>query len=269
MEKAKSLSADAFIFDLEDAVSVDDKAVARERVHAALEGGGYGRREVLVRVNGFDTEWAKDDVAGLAGTAFDALVVPKVESDATLAQVRESLVRAGHPNMPIWPMIETPRGLLRLEEIAGSQHGIGCLIMGTSDLSKELRLPIDDGRIGLLAHLSHAIAIARAFDLDILDGVHLAVRDQASFERVCEQGRRLGFDGKTLIHPSQIDFANQTFGPDSQEAESARAIIEAWEGARAEGRGLVVLDGRLVENLHYDAALRTVSLLDAIAERLG
>ena len=267
LEKARGLAADGCIFDLEDAVAEDAKALARDQVAAAVAAGGYGRREILVRVNGLTTPWGEADLAAAAGMAIDGVVLPKVESAATVRQAEATLAAAGaSAGCLIWCMLETPLGVLRAEEVASSSRRIGGLIMGTSDLTKDLGAQHVRDRSPLLAALGHCLLAARAFGLTILDGVHLDLADDEDFLAECRQGRVLGFDGKTLIHPKTIAAANEVFAPSPEEIEWSRRIILAHGEALAAGQGLALVDGKLIENLHVENARRLVALADGIAE---
>src|SRR5581483_1668088 len=250
LEKARTLPADGLIFDLEDAVAPEAKPAARAAVAAALAAGGYGRRELVLRVNPPASPWGADDLAAAAAMPLDAVLLPKVESAAEAAAAAARL-----PGRPIWCMIETPRGVLAAAEIAAAPQ-VAALVMGTSDLGKELRARETADRLALLA--------ARAQGIAALDGVHLDLADADGFTAACRQGRALGFDGKTLIHPNQIAAANAAFGPDAAEVTQARRLIAAYEAARAAGQGIVVVDGRLVENLHVAEARRILALAAAI-----
>jgi citrate lyase subunit beta/citryl-CoA lyase len=268
LEKARSLPADGLILDLEDAVAPEAKALARRQVADAVKAGGFGRREVVVRVNGLDTEWAGDDIAAVANIGADAILFPKIQSAADVLQAILLLEQAGAPSaLPIWIMAETPRCILNMDSIAGASPRLTCIVAGTSDLGRELRIRPTPARDGAVGALTMIVLAARAHGLDALDGVHLDLADEAGYEAVCRQGRDLGFDGKTLIHPKQIDAANRAFAPTPAELEAARAILAAWKEARAEGKGMVVVSGRLVEKLHVDEAERLIALNDAIAAR--
>jgi citrate lyase subunit beta/citryl-CoA lyase len=270
LAKAKSLPADALIFDLEDAVAPDAKASARDQVCAAVREGGYGAREIIVRVNALATAWGQADLAAVAAVAIHAVLIPKVESADAVRQVLAVLDDAGGPSdLPIWCMMETPRAMLHAEEIAAADPRIGCLVMGTSDLAKELHAAHTPERLPMITALGLCLLAARACGLAILDGVHLDLEDAAGFAASCRQGAELGFDGKTLIHPKQIDPANAAFAPDAEALARARRIIEAHEQAARAGRGVVVVDGRLVENLHVVEARRQVQLAEAIAAMGG
>ena len=265
LEKARELPADGLILDLEDAVSPDAKDLARRQIVEALTEGGYGSREVVIRINGLDTAWGREDLTAVARIGADAILFPKVESPEAVQAAAAALDEAGAPaDLPIWIMPETPRGILHIDSIAGSHPRLAVIVMGTSDLAKELRVPHTAERLGLLTALSLCVMAARAHDLEILDGVHLDLNDAAGFRAACEQGRDLGFDGKTLIHPKQLEAANQVFAPTAQSLENARTIIQAWEQARAEGKGVVVVNGRLIENLHVEEARRSLALDEAI-----
>ena len=253
MEKARTLPCDVVILDLEDAVAPDSKAAARRQVAEAVEAGGFGRREVVIRVNGADTPWGAEDLAMATASPCDAVLLPKVEAAPKL--------RLGKP---LWCMVETSRGVLRAEAIAAAE-GVECLVMGTSDLTSDLRSRHSSDRLAMLASLSLCLLAARAHGRAILDGVHLGLDDEAGLVRACAQGRELGFDGKTLIHPKQIEAANAAFGPSETEIAHARRAIAAHEQAEREGKGVVVLDGRLVENLHVAEARRTLALAEAVA----
>ncbi|HET6521374.1 MAG TPA: CoA ester lyase [Geminicoccaceae bacterium] len=268
LEKARGLPADVVILDLEDAVAPDAKEAARAQVVAALGRGGYGHREAVVRVNGLGTPWGHADLAAAATAGADAVLIPKVEGADTVRQSLAVLDAAGAPaGLPLWCMMETPRGMLRAEEVASGSPRVACLVMGTSDLAKELSAAHTPLRLPLLTALGLCLLAAKANGLAILDGVHLDLRDDDGFRRACVQGRELGFDGKTLIHPRQIGPANEAFAPGEAEVAHAREIIEAHAAAVREGGGVVVVDGRLVENLHVAEARRRVALAEAIAAR--
>jgi len=265
--KARDLPCDGIIFDLEDAVAVDAKALAREQVCAATRAGGYGHRELVVRVNGLDTPWGRDDVAACAGLPIAGLLFPKVESVAQVDQIVAAVDAAGAPGLPLWFMIETPLAVLDVRAIASRTPRLTCLVMGTSDLVKELRATHTPGRENLGYALQHCVTVARACGLDILDGVHLDFRNEASFRQVCEQGRAMGFDGKTLIHPTQVEIANAVFGFDAAQIEQARRVLETWRAAQQAGKGVAELDGKLIENLHAAEAERVLAFAGALAAR--
>jgi citrate lyase subunit beta/citryl-CoA lyase len=268
LEKARSLPADGLILDLEDAVAPEAKALARRQVTDAVKAGGFGGRELVVRVNGLDTEWAGDDIAAVAKCGADAILFPKIQTAADVLQAILLLEQAGAPaSLPIWIMAETPRCILNMDSIAGASPRLSCIVAGTSDLGRELRIRPTPARDGAVGALTMIVLAARAHGLDALDGVHLDLADEAGFETVCAQGRDLGFDGKTLIHPKQIDAANRAFAPTQAELEAARTIVAAWKEARAEGKGITVVGGHLVEKLHVDEAERLLALHHAITTR--
>jgi citrate lyase subunit beta / citryl-CoA lyase len=261
LEKARELPADALILDLEDAVAPGAKAEARARVCEAATSGGYGDRTVTIRVNGLGTEWHAADLAAVAAAGPDAILVPKVNSADDLLTVERALERAGAPQATrIWAMLETPAAVLRAAEIAAASQRLSTLVMGTNDLLNELRAEAAPGRGSLQASLALCLLAARCERKTILDGVYNDVRDDEGFESECVEGRRLGFDGKTLIHPGQIEICNRVFSPSAQEVEHARRVIEAFEQATRAGAGVATLDGRLIENLHVESAKRVLWL---------
>ena len=265
LEKARHLAADSLIFDLEDAVAPTAKQLARDQIICAVKQGGYGRREIVIRVNALDTPWGCDDIAAVANCGADAILFPKVESPQQLQAAVKALDNAGAPTtLAIWMMAETPRAVLDIDTIAGAHPRLDMIVMGTSDLTRDMRARHTRERTGLIAALSMCILAARAHKLDILDGVYLTLNDAEGFHAVCLQGRDMGFDGKTLIHPQQIATANTVFAPSAEDAESAHRIIQAWEQARKDNKSVVVVDGKLVENLHVEEAHRTLALLAAI-----
>jgi len=267
LEKARGLAADALILDLEDAVAPDAKADARQLVCEALKARGYGKRELTVRVNGLTTPWGRDDIVAASTSGAHALLLPKVEGAGYIREVLSIMDVAGAPDdMAIWCMMETPLGILHAERIASASPRIGGFVMGTSDLTKDLQAQHTRDRIPMLTGLGLCLLAARAFDIGVLDGVHLALDDMETFEASCHQGHAMGFDGKTLIHPKQIDIANQVFGPSDAEVAFAKRIIDAHGEASREGRGVVVVDGRLIENLHVQDARRTIALSNAIGD---
>lgn len=268
LEKGKSLDADALILDLEDAVAPDAKRSGREAVRAALTSKqDYAHRELIVRVNGLDTPWGHGDLVAMAKAGADAILLPKVESADSVRRAFTVLEVAGaSDDLPLWCMIETPRGVLHAEEIA-DQKGVEGFVLGTSDLAKDLQAEHTVMRLPMLTSLTMCILAARAARITVLDGVYLDLDDEEGYEASCVQGRELGFDGKTLIHPRQIEGANRAFGPSEEAVQRSKRIIEAYEAARAEGRGVAVVDGRLVENLHVVEAKRLVAMAEAIARR--
>lgn len=266
LEKARSLPADSLILDLEDAVAPDMKETARSQVVSAVKAGGYGRREVMIRTNGLNTPWGYDDLVAAATVRPDAVLLPKVESAETVRQAESVLVSHGaSPDLAIWCMMETPRAMLHAEEIADASPRLGGLVMGTSDLAKDLQAQHTAMRLPLITALGLCLLAARAARLTILDGVYLDLNDHEGFVDSCRQGAELGFDGKTLIHPKQLEAANEIFAPSEEELRLSRRIIEAYAEAEAQGKGVVVVDGKLIERLHVDHAERVVALAEAIA----
>jgi len=263
LEKAKTLPVDAVIFDLEDAVAVEEKENARAILTGALFTGGYGARMKLVRINGLDTQWGEADAKAAGAMACDAVLVPKVESAAQL-----DAVAALVGDTPLWAMMETPRGLLNAVEIAAHPKMQG-FVMGTNDLAKELNTRFRADRLPMMAGLGLALLAAKAEGIVIIDGVYNAFKDDAGLRAECEQGRDMGFDGKTLIHPAQVGIANSAFAPSDDEVDLARRQIEAFDAAQAAGQGVAVVDGKIVENLHVDTARKTLAKSEAIAAMEG
>ena len=264
LEKAKSLPADSLILDLEDAVAPDAKAHARENIRTALA-TGFGHREAVVRINGLNTQWGLDDLKAFADTKADAILLPKVESASQIQKVASLLKQFNPANtMKIWAMIETPLAIFHLSEIASSHPMLEALVLGTSDLVKDLHARHTPSRVETQTALSLSVLAARAHQLCVLDGVHLTLEDEEGLKQSCVQGRDMGFDGKTLIHPSQIAFANEIFGPSSEEIEEAKQRINAYDAAISSGAGIVLLNGKLVEELHIQDAKRILALADAI-----
>ena len=267
LEKAKTIDADALIFDLEDAVAPDAKEAAREGACAAAASGEYGYRELTIRCNGLDTPWGRDDVLAAGAAAPSAVVIPKVESATDLAVVSNLLDAAGAPDsVGVWAMIETPGGIAKARAIASFER-TDAVVMGTNDMAKELRATITPDRAALVPHLATCLVAAREAGVTALDGVYNDIRDADGFAAVCEQGAHLGFDGKTLIHPSQVGPCNDAFSPSLDELDFHRRVIAAFEEAVAEGRGVVTVDGSMIENLHVDEARRAIALAEAVAER--
>jgi citrate lyase subunit beta/citryl-CoA lyase len=263
LEKAKSIPCDGLILDLEDAVAPDAKPAARDAACAAAASGEYGAREVAIRVNGADTEWHRDDLAAACAAGPDAIVVPKVSSaDAVLALVEAMAGFDAPPRTMLWAMVETPAAMLHCEEIAAASERLTVLVMGTNDLAKELSAEHVPGRHPLLPGLGLALLAARATGTSILDGVYNDVQDVDGFLAECRQGREMGFDGKTLIHPGQVAGANATYAPSEQQVDDARGILQAWADGR--GSGVVTYDGRMVEHLHVESARRTLAIHEAI-----
>jgi citrate lyase subunit beta/citryl-CoA lyase len=269
LEKARSLPADGLIFDLEDAVAPTAKEEARTAVAAALAAGGYGERELVLRVNALDTPWGHADLAAAATMPLDAVLLPKVE-DADRVRLTVALLDAlgAPPERAVWCMLETPLGVLNAREIAAASPRLAALVLGTSDLTKDLHALHTSDRRALLTALELALLAARAYGLAAIDGVHLDLADDDGFALACRQGRELGFDGKTLIHPKQLEGANLAFAPSAAEIAWARRIIAAHAEAVARGQGVVLVDGKLVENLHVENARRVVAIAGAI-ERIA
>jgi citrate lyase subunit beta/citryl-CoA lyase len=268
LEKAKGLDADALILDLEDAVAPDAKAEARERVCALVADRSYGMREVAIRANGLDTEWHADDVAAIAAAGPAAMVVPKVNSVEDVRAIEAGLEAGGAPDhTKIWAMVETPVAMLHAEAIAAASERLTVLVMGTNDLAKELHAEHVPGRQPLLTGLGLCVLAARATGKVILDGVYNDIKNDDGFAAECRQGRQMGFDGKTLIHPNQIGPANDTWAPSPEAVEDAQALIATFEEAMAAGRGVVTHNGRMVENLHVETARRVLAIEAAIAGR--
>lgn len=258
IEKARGLASDAVILDLEDAVAPEAKPGARDAAVAAAAAGGWGGRLLLIRVNGLATPWGPADLDAVAGAAVGAVVVPKVDSAAEAA---EAVARAG--GKPVWPMIETPRGVLAAADIAATP-GVAALVAGMADLAKDLGAKPGPDRLPLLHALSHIVLAARAAGVRAFDGVYTAIGDDVGMEAEARQGAALGFDGKTLIHPTQIAVANRIFGPDPDEVAAARRMVAAWDAARAEGKGITTLDGKMVEHLHVESARQLIARAEAI-----
>ena len=264
LEKAQSIPADAIIFDLEDAVAPDAKPDARVKAVAAVQSGLYRNRELTIRCNGLDTEWGSDDVTAAAGAHPSAVVIPKVDSVAYVERVASLLDDAGATDVMIWPMIETPTAMFNVREIAAHPR-VAVLVMGTNDLAKELRSPLVPGRHPLVVHLATALLAAREAGKVILDGVYNDVKNPEGFEAECRQGMEMGFDGKTLIHPSQVEPANDMWAPSADDIDYAERVIAAFDEAVGDGRGVVTVDGRMIENLHVDNARRVLATAAAIA----
>ena len=270
LEKGRSLPADALILDLEDAVAPDAKALARSQIVEAVTAGGYGRRELIIRVNALESPWGKDDIAAVAACGADAILLPKVESAAMVHEAERLMGAAGAPaTTAIMCMMETPLGMLHAEAVASASPRLSCFVMGTSDLVKDLQASHTPARLPVLTSLSLCLLAARAYGLAIVDGVHLDLADDEGFAAACRQGKELGFDGKTLIHPKTIGVANEVFAPSDEEVAFSHRIIAAHAEAAAQGKGVVVIDGKLIENLHVENAKRLVTLAEAIAALQG
>ncbi|MDP9496426.1 MAG: CoA ester lyase [Actinomycetota bacterium] len=259
LEKAKAIPADGIIFDLEDAVAPDAKEAARGQACDAVRSGEYGRRTLTIRCNGLDTPWGRADLEAAAAAGPAAVVVPKVSGRQHVEQVAQVV----GPQTRIWAMVETPAGVFAARDIAAHPQ-VDAFVLGTNDLAKELRAALVPGRAPLVPHLAQALLAAREAGIAALDGVYNDVKDLQGFEAECVQGAQLGFDGKTLVHPAQVDVANRVWAPGEAEVEHARRVVDAFAEAEREGRGVVVVDGRMVENLHRDNALRTLAVADAI-----
>jgi citrate lyase subunit beta/citryl-CoA lyase len=263
LEKAKTIPCDGLILDLEDAVAPDAKPAARDAACAAVASGDYGTRELTIRVNGADTEWHADDLAAACAAGPDAIVVPKVNSADAVLELVEAMARHDAPERTkLWAMVETPYAMLHAEEIAAASERLTVLVMGTNDLAKELYAEHVPGRQPLLTGLGLALLAARATGKAIIDGVYNDVKNTEGFLAECQQGREMGFDGKTLIHPGQVEGANEAFAPSAQAVEDARGLIQAWEDGK--GAGVVTYNGRMVENLHVESAERILSIHEAI-----
>jgi citrate lyase subunit beta/citryl-CoA lyase len=274
LEKAKGLDADGLILDLEDAVAPDAKDLAREQACAAIAAGGFGSREVILRVNGLDTAWGHADVAAAAKAGADAILFPKISTAAEVARCESALADAGAlAKTRLWIMIETPLAILNLGDIAAASarptSRLSCFVMGTNDLAKETRARLTPGRLPMLGWLSTAVAAARAYGLEILDGVYNGLQDEAGLIRECEEGRDMGMDGKTLIHPNQIGPANRVFAPSDQEVDQARAIVAAFDLPENRLKGVITVEGRMVELMHAEMGRRTLAIAAAIAARQG
>ena len=266
LEKAKAIPADALIFDLEDAVAPDAKVTARAAAVAAVQSKAYGRREVLIRANALDTVWSRDDLTAIAASGADGVVLPKVNTADDVQLAADILQAAGAPStMALWAMMETPIGILNARDIAASSPRLAGLCVGTADLAKDLHCAHPADRAPMLMALQTVILAARAYGLYVLDGVHVDLDDALGYEAACRQGRALGFDGKTLIHPKQVDVANTVYAPSNDELVRAKRIVAAHQEAAAKGQGVTTLDGKLVEVLHVAEAERLIAYADDIA----
>lgn len=269
LEKAKSIAADTLILDLEDAVGPDQKLQARDQVAGVVKAGGYGGREIVIRINGLDTPWGGDDLAAALAARPDAILVPKVSSAADVERVTASMGSAP-ASVKLWAMMETPLAILNARDIAATAKSPGArlsvLVLGTNDLVKETRAELDASRTAAIYWLSATLTAGRAFGLDVLDGVWNNFKDMDGYARECRQGRQLGFDGKTLIHPDQVALANETFKPTDAEVAWSRKVIAAFQEPQNKGKGVITVDGRMVELLHADSAARVVAIAEAIAK---
>jgi citrate lyase subunit beta / citryl-CoA lyase len=274
LEKARDLPADSLILDLEDAVAPEAKAPAREAIVKSLQNGGFGDREVMVRINGLDTRWWVEDLNAVAEAKPDAVLVPKISDPGQLQDLAARIVDIGTaPHIRVWAMMETPLAMLNVGQIAAaaldSETRLAGFVMGTNDLAKDTRARLVPGRAPMLPWLMSCVAAARAYGLDILDGVYNELGNTEGFVAECRQARDLGFDGKTLIHPKQIGPCNEAFSPTPQEVEAARKIIAVFDQPENENKGVIQIDGRMVERLHAEMARRTVAIADAIAKMTG
>jgi len=267
VEKAKTIETDAVIFDLEDAVAPDAKETARANAVAAARSGEYGYRELTIRCNGLDTPWGPDDLSAAARSGASAVVIPKVSSASYLDEVSTALKAAGAPTeLAIWAMIETPSAILDCREIAAHER-VDALVMGTNDLYRELHAAMVPSRHPLLTHLALALTAGREAGVMVLDGVYNDVRDPEGFSLEAVQGFEMGFDGKTLVHPSQVEPTNEIWAPTTDEIDYAQRVIEAFDAAAREGRGVATVDGRMIENLHVEIAQRSLAIAAAISSR--
>jgi citrate lyase subunit beta/citryl-CoA lyase len=270
LEKAKTLDADCLILDLEDAVAPDAKETAREQVTSAVKAGGYGDRELAIRINGLDTPWGHADLQAAATAGAGAILVPKIQSAADILRVRAALSAIAAPSIPLWIMIETPRCILNLNAVAASAGDstfpVTCFVLGTNDLLKEMHAGNLRDRLPLLTVLTLTVLAARGYGVDVVDGVFNNIDDAQAFEAECAQGRALGMDGKTLIHPSQIAPCNAAFSPSTTEVAWAQKVLAAFEMPENQGKGAIALDGRMVELLHRDIAAHTVALHKAVTK---
>ncbi|MBX2805635.1 MAG: CoA ester lyase [Hyphomicrobiales bacterium] len=273
LEKAKTLPADVLILDLEDSVAPGEKEAARRQLEAAVRNGGYGKREIVIRVNALSTPWGVADMKMAARSGADAVLLPKVETPADIAAARLILRAAGADNrLTLWAMMETPRAMLNVGQIAAARTGspeLQVFVLGTNDLTKETGATLTNGRMGMIAWLSTCVAAAKAHGLDVIDGVYNAIGDEAGLHAELEQGQALGMTGKTLIHPSQIASCNAVFTPPADEIEWAREVIAAFSLPENSGKGVLTIDGKMVERLHAEMASRTVAIAEAIAELEG
>jgi citrate lyase subunit beta / citryl-CoA lyase len=271
LEKAKTLPADALILDLEDSVAPEAKPAARQRVIAAVKSGGYGRRELIIRVNAIETPWGADDLKAAAAAGPDAILVPKVSRPGDMVNAAKLLKAYSTPAQTrLWAMMETPLAILNARDIAGAagdaDSRFSCLVLGTNDLLKESRATALGGRFAIIPWLAASVLAARAFGLDVIDGVYNDFKDEAGFRAECEQGRTLGMDGKTLIHPSQIEPCNQIFSACDEEVSWSQKVIGAFALPEHKGKGVISVEGRMVERLHLVMAERVVAIWEAISK---
>ena len=267
LEKAKTLPADTVIMDLEDAVAPEAKETARDTIRAAVTAGGYGHREIVVRMNGLDTEWGQADLKMAVEAGAHALLAPKVIDGSDIDRLDDAMSRAGAPaEMGLWVMIEMPKAILNIQDIAEAvgRTRMTTFVMGTNDLAKEYRARMTPDRLAFQTALGMSMAAARAYNIVAIDGVYNDIKNEQSLIDECEQGRDLGFDGKTLIHPSQLDTANRIFAPSPHDVEHAQAVIEAFADPENAGKGVLKVNGKMTELLHLDEARRTVAMDEAI-----
>ncbi|MFC6196971.1 HpcH/HpaI aldolase/citrate lyase family protein [Ponticaulis profundi] len=273
LEKAKTLPADSLIFDLEDAVAPDAKIEARENVCNAVKGGGYGPREVCVRINGLDTDWGADDLKAAVAAGPDAILAPKIIDGGDIDRLNDAMSRAGAPDdMALWVMIEMPKAILNIQDIAEAvgRTRLTTFVMGTNDLAKELRAQAKPNRqIAFGASLSMAMLAARAYDIVAIDGVYNDIKNEDGLRAECEEGAAMGFDGKTLIHPSQVGICNEVFAPSPADVEQAQAVIEAFADPENAGKGVLKVNGKMTELLHLAEAKRLVAVSEAIEAMQG
>ena len=272
MEKAKTLAVDGVILDLEDAVAPDAKADARRQVADAVRAGGFGHREVLVRVNAIDTPWFADDFDAAVAARPDAILVPKISTPKQIEMIGTRMLDTrADPHVRLWAMIETPDAIFNIRALAAeakdSESRLVGFVIGTNDLAKETRARLVPGRAPMLPWLANCVLAAHSYGIDVLDGVYNDLADMQGFAAECAQGRDMGFDGKTLIHPNQIEACNVAFSPSAEETDQARKVIAAFDRPENKGKGVVQLDGRMVERMHADIARRTVAIAEAIARR--
>ena len=271
VEKARTLPADGVILDLEDSVAPDSKPEARGQVAAAVKAGGFGHRELFIRTNGFDTPWFSDDLTAAAQAAPDGIVVPKISLPSQLEQIGQRLLDMhADQKTRIWAMIESPLAVLNVQSIAAcakdSETRLAGFVMGTNDIAKDTRARLVPGRWPMIGWLMNCIAAARIYDIEVLDGVYNSIGDAEGFAKECEQARDMGFDGKTLIHPNQIGPCNAAFTPSADEVAQARKMIAAFDLPENKDKGVVQIDGRMVERLHAEMARRTLAIAGAIEQ---
>lgn len=265
LDKAKTLAADSLILDLEDAVTPYEKANARHLVCSAVRAGGYGHRELVIRINGLDSQWGQEDLAAACAAAPDAILIPKVESAAMLRDIERTMqIHGARPDTLLWAMMETPLGMLNAAEIATATPRLGCFVLGTNDLVKDLDAEHTPQREPVITALGLCLLAAKAHKLAIVDGVYNAFKDEEGLRASCLQGRAMGFDGKTVIHPAQIAICNELFAPDEEALELAQRQVDAFAEATQKRQGVAVVDGRIVENLHVEAANRLLARAEAI-----